>query len=136
MPLGERAEQAQFASAALGELAGRSSYYRLRQPTQVLAQSLHANENASQTLAHLALIGTAEAQRTLLDFASRPTAPLDGRKAAADQFAESVRLHGVLLTSGQIVRQYDRYNASEFADATTQQILGELLDVIEGDRGQ
>jgi hypothetical protein len=29
------------------------------------------------------------------------------------------------------LRQYDRYNASEFEDAATQELLGALLDAIE-----
>ena len=29
------------------------------------------------------------------------------------------------------MRQYDRYNGSEFADEATQQVLGSILDTIE-----
>ena len=43
---------------------------------------------------------------------------------------------GSLAPSGssqfQIVRQYDRYNASEILDRKTQQVFGMVLDVIEG----
>jgi hypothetical protein len=40
----------------------------------------------------------------------------------------------VLLTTDQILMQYDRYNASETADADTQRVLGSLLDAIESRR--
>jgi hypothetical protein len=30
-----------------------------------------------------------------------------------------------------VLRQYDRYNASETADADTQQVLGQILDILE-----
>ncbi len=35
------------------------------------------------------------------------------------------------MTSAEIGRQYDRYNASEDLDADTQKILGLILDCIE-----
>ena len=38
---------------------------------------------------------------------------------------------GTLLTSDEILRQYDRYNAGENYDAETQQVLADLLDTIE-----
>jgi hypothetical protein len=37
----------------------------------------------------------------------------------------------VLLTTSEIRQQYDQYNASETADAATQQVLGSILDTIE-----
>jgi hypothetical protein len=36
-----------------------------------------------------------------------------------------------MLTQKDILRQYDRYNASETLDKQTQQVLGGLLDSIE-----
>jgi hypothetical protein len=42
-----------------------------------------------------------------------------------------VKSYGVQLTREQIRTQYERYNASEFADAETQEILGQILDVLE-----
>jgi hypothetical protein len=35
------------------------------------------------------------------------------------------------LTRDEILLQYDRYNRSEFLDAGTQQVLGQILDAIE-----
>ena len=42
-----------------------------------------------------------------------------------------VATHGVQLKREQILVQYDRYNASETADAATQKVLGRGLDVSE-----
>ena len=50
---------------------------------------------------------------------------------AAEALAASVAKFGIQLTREQILRQYDRYNASETADADTQQVLGSILDVLE-----
>ncbi|MEN6493458.1 MAG: hypothetical protein ABFD16_04125, partial [Thermoguttaceae bacterium] len=53
------------------------------------------------------------------------------RKAALAAFQQSVTKHGVLLTSQEILMQYDRYNQSEKLDRDTQQVLGSILDSIE-----
>ena len=57
--------------------------------------------------------------------------PIEARRAAAAAFAASVRRRGLRVGRDQVLRQYDRYNASETADAATQQVLGQILDVIE-----
>ena len=48
-----------------------------------------------------------------------------------DAFARSVERQGILLTSVEVLRQYDRYNRSETLDEATQQVLGQLLDTLE-----
>jgi hypothetical protein len=55
---------------------------------------------------------------------------------AVAAFRTSVAENGVLLTSDEIVAQYDRYNASARADVDTQQILGAVLDAIESRRAE
>jgi hypothetical protein len=84
----------------------------------------------------LALLGTPASQRSLVDFASHLSVPVDERQQAARAFAQSVVEHGLLLTQEEILRQYDRYNASEPLDAATQQLLGGLLDTIESPRAK
>ena len=58
-------------------------------------------------------------------------APLADRQAAAQAFADSVSRLGTLLTSDEILGQYDRYNASETQSKDTQQVLAGILDTIE-----
>jgi hypothetical protein len=79
----------------------------------------------------LATLGTPDSQARLVDDASRSSLPLATRKAAGEAFRASVDRHGLLLTNAEVLRQYDRYNASATADADTQGVLGALLDAIE-----
>ena len=76
-------------------------------------------------------LGTPGSQRTLVDLASRSTLPFDLRMAAVESFRTSVEHFGILLTTTQVTRQYERYNESERLDASTQRVLGLLLDCIE-----
>src|SRR5690606_28129101 len=79
----------------------------------------------------LAEIGTRDAQRLLVDFASQTSQPIELRRAAGAAFTLNVTEHGTQLTSDEILRQYDRYNRSETLDKDTQQLLGSILDAIE-----
>jgi hypothetical protein len=84
---------------------------------------------ASQILTQL---GTPAAQRELINFASQNGLPLEDRKKAVEAFARAVENGStLLLTRGEILRQYDRYNASENEPESTQLILGSILDAIE-----
>ena len=67
------------------------------------------------------------------ELAAEPVArrPRPVRQAAAAGFCKSIKQHGILLTTEEIRRQYDRYNQSEHQDAATQEILGRILDCIE-----
>lgn len=82
-------------------------------------------------LAALAGRGERTAQSVLVDWASQPRRSLAARRQAAAAFAQSVERFGVLLSPQAIATQYDRYNASEQAEAETQQVLGSLLDTLE-----
>jgi CheY-like chemotaxis protein len=79
----------------------------------------------------LGLLATPGAQLALVDLASQNARPAADRRAAAIAFASAVRKRGVLLTTDQITRQYDRYNNSAALDQETQQILGSILDTLE-----
>ena len=79
----------------------------------------------------LADVGKQSAQESLVDLANTLSQPLAMRQAAAAAFSQAVRKHGILLTTGEIQHQYDRYNQSEVEDQPTQQLLGMILDAIE-----
>jgi hypothetical protein len=133
----ERAAMAAQAIAWLADQLGREhSFYDLRRQAPVITSALYQPELAEHSLAALALLGTPESQRTLVDFASRSSVPLESRREAAAAFAQSVGRSGILLTEEEILRQYDRYNASATADADTQAVLGSLLDTLESIRGK
>ncbi len=132
VPVQERQRQAAQAVAWLAELgAERPGIYDLQRAEDTLRAALFVPALSEQAARVLGSVGTPESQVALVDLASRATQPIEVRRAAADAFARSVRKHGILLTTDQIRRQYDRYNASAEADAQTQKVLGSLLDAIE-----
>jgi len=82
----------------------------------------------SEILSHIA---TPEAQRQLLDFASENGLPIEQRQQAVSAFQTAVKRTGILLTTDEIILQYNRYNASRTQPKETQQLLGSVLDIIE-----
>ena len=112
-------------------LAANAPYDELKRDAQLVNRTLLTPELATASVAVLAGLGTPESQTALVDFASLGTLPIETRQAAAEALATSVAKHGVQLKREQVLLQYDRYNASETADAATQKVLGRVLDVIE-----
>jgi hypothetical protein len=112
-------------------LAANAPYDELKRDAHLVDRTLLTPELAGPSVAVLAALGTPESQTALVDFASLGTLPIETRQAAAEALAASVAKFGVQLKRDQIVLQYDRYNASETADAATQKVLARILDVIE-----
>ncbi len=131
----ERAQRQRQAAAALDHLAdlngAGNKLYDVRRWQDSVLTALHTPGLGIKAAAVLGNLGTTESQQALLEVASRWTQPIELRKAAAEAFRRHTQASGILLTSGQIVRQYERYNQSETRDAPTQQILGSILDSIE-----
>ncbi len=130
-------DRRRHASAAVRWLAKVSgdretySFYDLGSQHQLLTRLLHFPgfaENASEILASL---GTPNSQRELVNFASQSSVPVEVREKVVSAFADSVSNGGTLLTSAEIQRQYDRYNASKTESKETQKVLGSILDIIE-----
>ena len=105
--------------------------YDLRRLDDRVITSLGVPQLAPAAAAVLGNLGTPRSQRALLDLASRHTQPLALRQAAAAAFRENLVRHGALLSTDEIKRQYDRYNASETLDEPTQQLLASILDALE-----
>jgi hypothetical protein len=134
-PPNVRAAEAVEALTWLSRLAsGERPFYKIRRSEPVIETALYHANAAKPAIDALGKLGSAESQSALVNFASQPTLPIESRAQAADAFRNSVATHGVLLTTDQILSQYDRYNASETADADTQRVLGSLLDTIESRR--
>ncbi len=132
VPFAERQRQAAQAIAWLAELSAHTPCpYNLQTVEDAARAALYVPHLGAQAAAMLANLGTPASQAALVDLASRPTQPLSVRKAAAVGFGQSVRRFGILLTTAEIRRQYDRYNASANEDPETQKVLGLLLDQIE-----
>ncbi len=125
----QQATQALDWIAAL--LAENAPYDELRREASLVNRALFVPELAPSAVRVLAALGTAESQTALADYASATTLPIEIRRQAAAGLAASFERYGIRLTSAQILRQYDRYNASEHADAETQALLGGILDRLE-----
>ncbi len=127
-----RMQQATSALEWIAELlkAGHPYDELLRNSGQI-DWALNTAELAEPALDVLSLLGTAQSQRSLVDFVSNRTVSLELRQQAVSAFASSVSRYGKLLTPSEITQQFDRYNASETADKDTQRVLGQLLDILE-----
>ena len=131
-PTEERTAQAKQALEWIAKLlVAGAPYDELERNAHLVDRTLLMPELAGPSVAVLAALGTSESQTMLVDFASLGTLPIETRQAAAEALAASVAKFGVQLKRDQVVIQYDRYNASESADAATQKVLARVLDVIE-----
>jgi hypothetical protein len=127
-----RLAQASQALTWLAELLEKDHPYdELLRDSHLLSETLYQPELTEATLRVLALVGTAKSQQLLVDLISTGAQPIGVRRQAADALAVSVERAGKLLTTQEIRRQYDRYNASETADAETQAVLSRVLDILE-----
>ncbi|MEN6457889.1 MAG: hypothetical protein ABFC63_03085 [Thermoguttaceae bacterium] len=127
-----RQRQAARALDLLAELSRSSSrLYDLRRVQHLVITAFANPTIAAKAAPVLANVNSAEAQRALIDAASRPARPITLRQAAAAAFRQNVQDHGVLLTVDEIREQYARYNRSEKQDRATQRVLGLILDSIE-----
>ncbi len=128
-------ERQRHAAEALDRLAELSSaenkLYDVRRVQGSALAALYVPELSTKVVKLLGNLDTPESQRALVELASRWTQPLEVRKAAAIAFRRNTEANGILLTTQEILRQYDRYNQSEELDTNTQQILGLILDCIE-----
>jgi len=127
-----RQRQAALALDLLAEL-NRSSgkLYDLRGVQDYVIAAVYNPKLAAKAVEVLAVINSTESQRTLVEVASRFTLPLALRQAAAKAFRQNTQKHGILLTTEEIRRQYQRYNESEKLDAATQHVLALILDCLE-----
>lgn len=132
--LEERRQQAALALEWIGQLAEHPAtlrLYNLRRLAPQVQSVLHAPELIPSAATTLAQLGTADAQRALVELASQSAGSPEARQAAAAAFRASVAQHGILLTTSEILHQYDLYNASAGSDPHTQQLRASILDTIE-----
>lgn len=134
-PLPDSAARTQQAGQALDWLAkllaADAPYDELLRNASLVGRTLFVPELAEPSIRVLGALGTADSQTALADYASAQATPIEMRRAAAAALAVSLKRFGIQLTRDQVLRQYDRYNASETADADTQQLLGGILDALE-----
>ena len=129
-----RVIHAAVATQWLAKLAGnrqRYGFYNLRKHEDSVYRMLYVGGQTLQATDIAAKLGTARAQRELVNYASQSGQDLDSRQAAAQGFATAVKEHGVLLTTDEIRLQYSRYNSSATDTKEVQAIFGAMLDAIE-----
>jgi len=134
--VGFEARQRQGAEALdlLAELGRLSSkLYDLRSVQKYVIAAVYDTKLAVKAVGVLADINSAESQQALVEVASRFTLPLALRQAAAKSFRQNTQRHGILLTTEEIRRQYQRYNESDKLDAPTQHVLALILKCLEVD---
>jgi hypothetical protein len=128
----ERQRQAGEALDMLAEL-GRApgKLYDMHQAEKAVLTALNTPSLSRKAIAVLATINSPEAQRALVETAGGAAQTLEIRRAAVSAFRENVQAHGILLTTEEIKKQYQRYNESKNQDAASQKILGLILDCLE-----
>jgi CheY-like chemotaxis protein len=133
VPFEERQREALAALDWIVQLSEqiKGSIYELRPLVPAVERAFWSRELQGSAALALANLGTASGQRTLLEAADRGSQPIAVRQAAAVAFRRSVRLHGILLTQGEIAKQYALYNGSERSERAVQDVFGSLLDTLE-----
>ena len=106
-------------------------FYHLACYRDQLARLLGTDDNWELKSNIVSNVATPDAQRELVNLASQAGLPLDERQMVAAAFERSVKKNGLLLTSSEILEQYQRYNASEKQGVESQNILSSILDTIE-----
>jgi len=130
----ERNRQAKVAIRWLAKIAKNREDYRffdLGRHQAKIQQLIYQPGFLTPVAEILSSIASPDSQRKLLDFASENSLPISQRQQAVDAFQSSVKRSGILLTTDEIMLQYNRYNSSENQPKVTQQLLGSVLDVIE-----
>jgi HEAT repeat protein len=131
----ERIYFAQVALEAFARYAAAPGAYAFYEPARVQDSMIKAVDQPELSLfavRALGMLGTARAQRSLVDVASQHARPLELRQAAAVAFREAVAREHLQLTTTEVLLQYKLYNLSEHLDRETQAVLGHVLDTLEG----
>ena len=98
--------------AKLSSNRQRYGFYNLQKHEDSIYRMLYVAGRTREATNIATKLGTARAQRELVNYASQNGQDLDSREAAVEAFAEAVKEHGVLLTTDEIRLQYSRYNSS------------------------
>jgi hypothetical protein len=115
--------------AVLSETSGKLYDLSVVRPAVLLA--LRVPELSGNAIAVLRNDNSAESQRALVGVINRGSLPIELRREAVKAFGHNTEKNGILLTTTEIQRQYDNYNAAADLDADTQHLLSLVLDYLE-----
>ena len=128
----KRLAQAQAAAKAFLALSvSRPAFYEFDRMNDLTRTFLANPISFDLGLEYAAVVKTNYAQNALVELIGDTRMSLQERRKALDAFERQLAANGSLLRGPEVVRMYDRYNASEFEDADTQKILSDMLDVYE-----
>ena len=130
---GERLEHASWALEQMAELASDPIRYGFYEPIEwidVLMTALGNPPLSRMAARSLGQLGTPEAQLALVEHAADANRELASRTAAAEAFRQAVDRRGIMLTSEEIIEQYEIYN-SNLDHEETAAILSSIIDAIE-----
>ena len=116
VPPQQRLVQARNALSWLTHLAEYSQtypWYDLQRAETVALKSISQPELSEQATTLLGYLGGELAQRQLVDLLGQKSLSVDERQRAANAFTEAVARRGLMLNGRDVLRQYDRYNASK-----------------------
>ena len=132
VPHAERSEQAARALKVIAALLDRpQKVFDLQGVDAAVEPALYVPELAPLAAQVLARSRTQLAQKALVDLASAATQPIATRQAAAAAFAESVKRHGIQLSSVEIQQQARLYDQGAALDQPTQDVLWSLLETMQ-----
>jgi len=130
----ERLSQAQQALALLLEIQSHPTTFGgldVMRAREQIARALYTPQLTAPAAELMGRLGDPASQRELVELASQHMRPLAMRQAAVAGFAEAVERRGLLLTTDEIRRQYERYNQTETLDRETQEVMAAVLDIME-----
>jgi CheY-like chemotaxis protein len=105
--------------------------YHFEELEDTVFRALRSGGRIEAGLELAAVIKSGSMQSAIYETAANSLHPIELRRKAAELFKKSIENFGILLRGQQVQRLYDRYNASEFEPKETQELLGNLLDLIE-----
>ncbi|MCS5582126.1 MAG: hypothetical protein NZ777_01285, partial [Pseudomonadales bacterium] len=128
----ERMDQANVCLQWLAKvLANPSRYgffdaYRQQRP---IIEALFIPQLSPSAAAALSSIGSDDAQRALITFASKDAEIMKNRLTAVAALKDSIQHHRILLTRSEILNQYDLYNKSLNSPQENIDVLSGILDI-------
>ncbi|MDR2116758.1 MAG: hypothetical protein LBP87_10315, partial [Planctomycetaceae bacterium] len=105
--------------------------YHIEELDDVVFRALRSDVRIGKGLELAAVVKSNAVQAAIYEIAANSLQPIELRRKAAENFGKSLDAFGVLLRGQQIQHLYDRYNASEFESKETQELLGNIIDLVE-----
>jgi hypothetical protein len=106
-------------------------FFNVQRQQQAMINAIFVPPLSKHAATALALIGSDQAQRTLVTFASQDTEILNNRVHAVAALAQNIQQYRVLLTRVEILKLYDLYNKSLASPQENIDVLSDILDAIE-----